>query len=68
MFFFPGSPVVSSSRILFMEDLLHMTEEEIECVPRIFHTSVFDFVASAGFFILANTFVPMCFLSSGICR
>lgn len=48
-----------------MEDLLHMTEEEIECVPRIFHTSVFDF---AVFFILSNTFVPMCFLSSGICR
>lgn len=51
-----------------MEDLLHMTEEEIECVPRIFHTSVFDFVASAVFFILSDTFVPMCFLSSGICR
>lgn len=46
-----------------MEDLLHMTEKEIECVPRIFHTSVFDFV-----FLPLQDFYTNVSLSLGICR
>lgn len=52
-----------------MEELLHMTEKDIECVPRIFYTSSLDFgFATFGVVLPLRDFYKNVSLPSGICR